>query len=341
MMSYIGIDAHSKTCTAVVMNETGKITCSSCFATSESNLIGFVRSVPKPRKVAFEEQGLAQWIYLTLAREVDEIVVCNAVHLPKQRGAKGDYVDAVRIVDDLRVNRLAPVFHDSGPLWDMRTIVSSYRDFTQDLVRSKLRYKSMLRDRGIPCSGTTIYSAKEIPDELAGDAERFAAQRLLSTIRFQQDSKDAYEAKFKQLSKRWPVIRKLCSIPGISHVRASTIAAIICSAERFPNKHKLWAYSKLVRYHDKSDGHIYASRSPKGRPELKEVFIGAATAVLKGGSALRRYYDQLRTSGLSHEEAKLMVARRIAAVALMVMKTGKSYDDLYEERRRRERLHKS
>ena len=102
----------------------------------------------------------------------------------------------------------------------------------------------------------------------------------------------------------------------------------------FANKHKLWAYCKLVRYIDVSDGRIYGSRNTHGRGELKAVFMGAATSILLGTSGLRKYYDRLRTKGTCHNDAKRAVARRIAAIALMTMKTGKSYDDCHEEKRR-------
>jgi transposase len=118
----------------------------------------------------------------------------------------------------------------------------------------------------------------------------------------------------------------------ISNIRGSIIAAIICSPERFANKHKLWAYAKLVRYIDVSDGRIYRSRETAGRTELKSTFMGAATAVLQGSSGLKRYYDRLRSKGVAHREAKKAVARRIAAIALMIMKTNKAYDDHHDER---------
>ena len=90
-----------------------------------------------------------------------------------------------------------------------------------------------------------------------------------------------------------------------------------------------------MRYIDVSDGRIYSSRQPRGRVELKGVFMGAATSILIGDSGLRRYYDRLRTKGVCHNDAKRAVARRVAAIALMVMKTGKKYDDHHEDKRSR------
>jgi predicted NBD/HSP70 family sugar kinase len=42
MTQYIGIDAHSKTCTAVVTDSKGNILKKQVFATSERNLLDFI-----------------------------------------------------------------------------------------------------------------------------------------------------------------------------------------------------------------------------------------------------------------------------------------------------------
>lgn len=59
--------------------------------------------------------------------------------------------------------------------------------------------------------------------------------------------------------------------------------------------------------------------------------MGAATAVLCGNSSLRVYYDRLRSKGTADRDAKIAVARKIAAIALMILKTGKSYDPNFDQ----------
>ena len=341
MTQYIGLDAHSKTCTAVVIDHAGKIAASKQFPTSEQNLIAFIKSVKRPRELAFEEQNLAHWLFLTTDEHVSKLVIAHPGHLPKQRSAKGDFKDAVRLAEELRAGRLTSVFHEDSKLWNLRAIVNSYHDFTTDIVRSKNRYKAFLRSRGLPTDGKTIFRDTELLKKIENDCERFAAVNLFEQIRLQQEIKDSYEVKFTELAKQWTVIRRLGTIPGISDIRGATIAAIICSPERFPNKHKLWAYAKLVRYIDVSDGRIYGSRAPQGRAELKAAFMGAATTILAGTSGLRRYYDRLRSKGVCHNDAKRAVARRVAAIALMIMKTGSKYDDHHDDRRSRPELTKS
>ena len=44
MTHYIGLDAHSNTCTAVVMNSTGELKARATFDTSEKNLLELIRA---------------------------------------------------------------------------------------------------------------------------------------------------------------------------------------------------------------------------------------------------------------------------------------------------------
>ena len=99
------------------------------------------------KKVAFEEMNIAQWLYVLLKDDVDEIQIAHAAHLTKQRGAKTDYIDAVRLATELRNGTITQVFHADNAFFDLRQVVKSHQDVTQELVRDKNRYKSFLRSK--------------------------------------------------------------------------------------------------------------------------------------------------------------------------------------------------
>ena len=63
------------------------------------------------------------------------------------------------------------------------------------------------------------------------------------------------------------------------------------------------------------------------RGVLKNVFIGAAECVIQKGNPLKQIYDNARTKGLDHRAAKKNLARRIAAIALAVMKRKSPYQE--------------
>ncbi len=111
-------------------------------------------------------------------------------------------------------------------------------------------------------------------------------------------------------------IQALTSLPGISTVRATMIAVIVISPDRFENKNKFWSYSMLVRHDRQSDGRSYEKAIIRANAALKTIFIGAAEKALEGDSSFRKYYDQLREKGLDHKAARKSVARKIAAFHL-------------------------
>lgn len=125
-------------------------------------------------------------------------------------------------------------------------------------------------------------------------------------------------------------MKNLCSIPGISHVRANIIVAVVCSPHRFKTKHQFWGYSMLVRHIQMSGGKIYGNRRVHGRKELRDVFIGAAENALRGESSLRDYYEAQRAKGIAHREAKLALARKIAGLSLALLKNNDTFKNKFE-----------
>ncbi len=59
-MKFIGMDAHSRTCTFVVLGKSGKILRRAKVQTQENELLGFVRSVKGHKKLTFEEGVMSQ-----------------------------------------------------------------------------------------------------------------------------------------------------------------------------------------------------------------------------------------------------------------------------------------
>ena len=98
--------------------------------------------------------NISQWLFVLLKEHVDEITAAHAAHLSKQRGAKTDLIDAVRLATELRCGTITKVFHEDSKLWDLRALVHAYQNFTYDLTRSKVRYKSFLRSLGIFLHGS-------------------------------------------------------------------------------------------------------------------------------------------------------------------------------------------
>lgn len=143
MNYYIGLDAHSQTCTAVVVNENGDQKLREKFETTEANLVVFVNKVKGDNvSLTFEECTLSQWLYLTLVEHVDHLLVCNPVYVAKKQSAKTDYRDALHLalVSDIvsAKNRLKAVFRSEAVDTNTKNFYED-RDRIQELQKKRMR----------------------------------------------------------------------------------------------------------------------------------------------------------------------------------------------------------
>lgn len=334
MKYYIGLDAHATTSTAVVVKECGEIVRRKTFPTTESNLVGFMRKIPGEKHLTFEECHLAQWLFLTLREEVDHLIVCNPVYVAKKQGAKTDFRDALHLAQELRGNHLKPVYHDDSKWIELRTLVNSYMDLVGEIVATKNRLKAVFRSHGLSTKENNFYESKERVRELPTEAAKFVADSLFSQIEILECMKDRYKIYFHKNKQHYRPIKNLCTIPGIDIVRANILVAVICMPHRFKTKHQFWGYSMLVRHIQMSGGKIYGNRRVHGRRELRDVFVGAAENALRGETSLRDFYESQRAKGIAHKEAKLALARKIAALTLALLKNNDTFKDNYENEQR-------
>jgi len=330
MKYYIGLDAHKSTCTAVVVKENGDQVLRETFDTTEANLLRFIRKINGKKELAFEECTLSQWLYLILKPEVDNLVVCNPVFLAKRQGAKTDFRDALHLAQELRTNHLKPVHHEDSKWMELRVLVNSYSDLVDNIVATKNRLKAIFRSYGLDTDRSDFYADREQIKSLPNEKLKFVASSLFSQMESLEKFKDEYSAYFHKNKQSYRPIKNLCTIPGISHVRANIIAAIVCSPHRFASKHQFWGYCMLVRHIQISGGRIYGNRRVHGRKELRDVFIGAAENAIRGETSLRDYYDALRARGIAHKEAKLALARKIAGLSLALLKNNDTFKNDFE-----------
>ena len=162
MKYFIGLDAHSKTSTFAVVDETGKCTHRQTVDTTEKNLAYVINQINGERHLTFEESTISQWLYLQLKEHVDELTVCNPVYISKRPGAKTDFLDALHLAQELRGNHLKPVFHDESHWIQLRVSVSGYLDVVSEITRTKNRLKAVFRAEAIKTNENDFYKNKHL-----------------------------------------------------------------------------------------------------------------------------------------------------------------------------------
>jgi transposase len=344
---YIGMDVHKESISIAVMNFVGKVVMECVIETKASTILQFIDGLRGDLQVIFEEGTWAAWLYDLLKPHVTEVVVCNPRKTALLKdGSKSDRIDARKLADLLYMNRVKSVYHGEHGLRTMKELARSYLTITKDVTRVMNRVKALYRGWGIPCVGNEVYSPSHRTEWLGKIAEAGVRRRAehyyqqLDVLRLlrQEVRRDLLVESKKH--KAWKLLRL---IPGIGPIRAALLIALIQTPHRFRTKRQLWTYSGLgLETYDSAqysavEGQLQRSKNPatvRGlnkdhNHDLKEIFKGAATRVSTSRGVLHDFYENLLAKGKKPTMARLTLARKIAAITLIVWKKEVRFDANY------------
>jgi len=343
MERYIGLDAHASSCTVAVLGPSGKKLQSQVLETNAKILISFLQTIPKNRRLVFEEGTHSNWLYEVLAPHVQEVVVAG---VRRSRGPKDDERDAVGLAEDLRIGNIKiRVYKKQGEFASLSHLVRAHGTLVADTVRSQNRIKSLLRSRGIATGGKQVYSISgrnqwlsKLPAQAHGQADLLYRQYdALLELRKQAEKKMLIEAR------KHPIYRVIKTCPGLGKIRTAQLMPIVVTPYRFANKRQFWSYCGLGIVMRSSSDWVRAQsgewiKTPIQKTRglnrnfnhsLKRVFKGAATTVIgRAGKddPLYQHYLDLLDGGTKPNLAKLTISRQIASIVLSVWRSRKVYD---------------
>lgn len=142
-------------------------------------------------------------------------------------------------------------------------------------------------------------------------------------------------------SKRHAAYQVLSQVPELGPIRVAQIIATVDTPFRFRGKRPFWKYLGLaVETRSSSDHEVVEGRVRRRKKQvvqtrglnedynrrLKSVFKSAATHACSCG-AYQGYYEELLSSGMREEMARLAVARKLSATVLAVWKSGESFSE--------------
>jgi len=344
---YIGMDVHKESISIAVMNSVGKVVMECVIETKASTIVQFIDGLRGDLRVTLEEGTWAAWLYDLLKPHVTEVTVCNPRKAALLKdGSKSDRIDAHKLAELLYMKRIKSVYHGEHGLRTLKELARSYLTIIKDLTRVMNRLKALYRSWGIPCAGNEAYAPRHRAEWLAKISEAGVRRRAeyyyqqLDVFRLlrQEVRRDLLlEAK---KHKAWKLLRQ---IPGIGLIRAAVLIALMQTPHRFRTKRQLWTYSGLgLETHDSAqyrtaEGQLERSKKPatvRGlnkdhNHDLKDIFKGAATRVSSSRGPLRDFYENLLAKGRKPTMARLTLARKIAAITLIVWKKEVRFDVSY------------
>jgi len=208
---------------------------------------------------------------------------------------------------------------------------------------TRARLKALYRSWAIPCAGQQVYAPRHRAEWLQKINE--AGVRRRAELYYQQF--DALLLLHQQArrellaeSRKHNTTQLLRQIPSIGPIRAALLLALIQTPHRFRTKRQLWSYSGLA-LETRNSGeyrivHGQLKRSKKvvairglnknHNHDLKNIFKGAAIRAAAVAGPFQEFYAALVAKGMKPAMARLTLARKIAAITLIVWKKGVHFD---------------
>ncbi len=336
-MKHIGLDTHSTTTMATVLNDRGRKILRREIPTKKHDLIELMESIPGEKRVALEENQLADFIARVITPYVMEVIRCQPQHnrLISESENKCDAKDSESIAELLFLNKLKPVHHPSWQHQQLRQGIRTYWIVSRDLSREKSRLKAVFLYSGIHCEGEKVFS-KRYRASYTEEFGRHSGNLRLLELSFKhldcsRERKAAYLRMLRALAEPFQGdVQRLMGIPGIGPIGAYTLVAFLEDGWRLPNKRKLWQYGGIgIRNRESNNkGHKGAART--GNRYLKNVLFTAVASVAARrveNNALTKRWNAARAAGADIDHLRRSLARKIAVVAQYLLRHKEQYQD--------------
>jgi transposase len=341
---YIGLDVHQATISVAVLDSAGKLVMEAILETKAETILQFIHGLRGSLHVTLEEGTCAAWLHDLLKPHVTEVLVCDPRKNPLLKaGNKNDRADARKLAELLYLNKLHAVYHGEAGIRTLKELARSYLAITRDLTRVMSRLKAIYRSWAIACAGQQVYAPRYRTEWLAKITEGGVRRR--AELYYQQF--DALAALRQQArrelfveGRKYGAMELLQQIPSIGPIRAALLIALMQTPHRFRTKRQLWAYCGLgLKTYTSGEYRFVGSQLQRSKKvlairglnqnhnhDLKNIFKGAATRAAATAGPFQDFYQACVARGMKPAMARLTLARKIAAITLLVWKKGVRFD---------------
>jgi transposase len=312
--------------------------------TKAETILQFIHGLRGSLHVTLEEGTCAAWLHDLLKPHVAKVVVCDPrKNASMKAGNKNDRIDARKLADLLRSGLLSAVYHGEHGVRTLRELARSYLTLTRDTTRVMNRLKALYRSWAIPCAGQRVY-APLYRSEWLGKITEAGVHRRAEIYYQQLDAlrwlREQVRRDLMTEGRKHSAMKLLRQIPSIGPIRAALLIALMQTPHRFRTKRQLWAYCGLALKTSTSgeyrivEGQLKRSKkflairglNANHNHDLKNIFKGAATRAAAVPGPFQEFHAGLVARGMKPTMARLTLARKIAAITLIVWKKGVGFD---------------
>ena len=348
---FITLDTHCRSADACVKTARGKLVRRERMACTIPALADFIRSVPRPRHVCFEEGPLAGWLYRGLRHEADRTVVCDPrrnAYVGKD-GDKDDPIDAEKLNDLFRCGMIRPVHqNDCADRAGFKQLVAAYHAAVRGRVAQANRLIALGKRWGLLWNTDLLLQPdackvllEQVRSAGAAPCVPTIVEQLVQGVRQAAEAEQTLAASLTRIARSDALMTRLMELPGYGPIRSATLVAYLDTPWRFKSREALWKYCGVgLRRARSGDGPEYLKVEQQCNRTLRAVVIGAAQKVVeriatKPGpqkenddealNRISRKYRRWLEAGVSPRNARRNLARTLATAAWAMWKSGEPF----------------
>lgn len=275
-------------------------------------------------KVAYEAGFCGFWIQRELSQADMECIVVNAADVPqtdKGSRTKNDTTDSKRIGEALSAGMLKPIFIPDPQIESDRSLVRYRFRLHSDLVKAKVRIRSLLNHFGIKLPSqfdnykwtqTFIQWLKNL--EVPHSSLRTTLTRMIDQVEVLRKKQLEVTRDLRSLSHSEPYQHNgklLMSVPGIGLLTSITLLTEIGSIKRFSSFYQFNSFIGLCPTEFSSGEHERKGFiTPRHHLQIRSLLIEAAWSAVRLDPALTLAFNELKKR-MTAKRAIIRIARKL------------------------------
>lgn len=331
MGTYIGLDAHMRTCTYTAKNEKNETIDSGTFPSTREDLKRFAKKFPKAT-VVIEASSVHEWIYDCLKEHGMTMFAAHPINIQRVLGKKNDEIDSDFLVDAFRIGALPRAYVPPPDIRDLRQLARHRSFIVKERSRLKHRVMGILNRKGIriidPTTGEepdSVFLLRVRKELLKIDDAEIPV--LLSLIDALHEKANASELRLNKAAAANPAVRQLMTIPGFGPYVAIGVYAEIGDITRFPNADALASYFGLVPSEAQSGEKTRRGHITRHGSELVRMLLNQAAwthlRVADKSSFSKQHKRLAKRTG--KKRAVVALERKLVKCAYWVLKENREF----------------
>jgi transposase len=332
-MNYVGIDLHKISSQVCILTEDGELIERRIKTDRESFDKMFAGG--SPARILVEASTESEWCARHLEALGHEVIVADPNFAPmyatRDRRIKTDKRDARALCEACRLGAYRPAHRTSGRQRDVRAHLA----VRESLIRTRTKYISLIgalaRREGCRIKASPSPSFARRVEEAGLPAHTLAQiEPLLVMLKALNEQIKAADRRLKEIAKADEVVQRLCSVPGVGPVVATTFAATLDGASRFLGAKHVRSYLGLVpREYSSGERQRRGRISKAGSSRARSLMVEAAWSLLRWKTertrALHEWYARI-AQRRGKATAVVALARKLAGIMFAVWRDGTEFD---------------